>query len=178
LSRELGALDYIYNVSSIISPFDPEDIPGRPTVRATPALLSPASPYRQAVINYFTNGQWSVPLQIAVSRRCHVARLKYGSPGFQDLTGVGKALEVIADLVKYFLEMKQRREAHDVTMRTKALEHERMAIENERARLAFMKEARFSQKEIRKATQMWSDQQELLWSLVEQKKITGVEDPK
>lgn len=186
MGRELAALDYFYNVACIAAPPPVEFIAGdndefvnfsrgTPSTAWTgPSLLTPRSPYKRAVTHYLTTGEWTAPLQIAIPQRCQVGRISYGSPGKQDFFGIGSGLEVLADLLKYFLEWKQRRERHDAEMQMSKLQRERVAIENARSRLAFMQEAKFAARDIQRSALQWASYERIVSGLIEDGKITGV----
>ena len=114
-----------------------------------------------------------------------IEKIKYGSPGNQDFAGFGKALEVVADLLKYLLERKQRQEkhlsemritaeAHDTEMRRRREELRKLQIENARAMVDFMKQGNVPAKKINQAVRRHMDQYLILDKLVDEGKITQV----
>ena len=174
MSGEFAALDYLYNVECIAQPQNQFFDYGTVYARAIPDLRK-RNPYQLAVIRYFTREEWSAPLTMGVPYRLLVERIHYGSPGLQDVAGLGEALKNVIDFIKYLIEWKQRRDRHEADMRRATLEEERLEIENGRARLAFMREAGFSDAQVRLAVRRLQEHSRVLETLVGQGKITAIE---
>jgi hypothetical protein len=179
MAYELGAIDYAYNIEVILQRHALALQPGAVYNRAD--LLSPKSPFREAIIKYFTDARWTPALSAAVPQRCRVRRVRYGSEGIQDLLGIGKSLEVVADLIKFFSEYPQRyrRQVAETDLireqtKTTRLQQDGIALDNMNKALDFMDKARFSAKQKRKATQKLIERYDVLDRLVDEGKIKAV----
>ena len=94
----------------------------------------------------------------AVPQCCRVRRIRYGSEEIQDLLGIGKGLEVVADLIKFFSEYPQRRRRHMAETaliveqaKTARFQQDGLALDNLNKLMEFADKARFSAKQRRKA---------------------------
>ncbi len=67
--------------------------------------------------------------------RLRLAQVHYGSPGFTDLAGVGRALERMCEFLKYLIELAAQARMRKLDVLLKEQEVETKKIENTRMRL-------------------------------------------
>jgi hypothetical protein len=84
-----------------------------------------------------------------------VARIQFSSPGFQDFLGVGRALKEVRELVQWFVNLKQEREKHELTMRQEEEKLEAFRLKNLKAKLALLKNAGLTKREVAEVTARW-----------------------
>jgi len=85
MAAEFSALDYLYNIASIIDPL--LSLPGGSDAPFASEISSRRSPYRQFVLEYLTNENLHPMLLLAIHERCTIRRLEFASPGVQDFLG-------------------------------------------------------------------------------------------
>lgn len=177
MANELAAIDYLYTAEILINPaLEPRDF-GIIFARAPFAISDRKSPYRQLVLEYLIYERFHPMLLLAARERCGIQKIKFESPGFQDIAGIARALEVVGGGIRYILEWNQQNERHKADMAEKQLARQQMAIDNAAKFLDVMQQAKYPPKKITEAMETFVRHQRTLVDLVEAGKITKVDIP-
>jgi hypothetical protein len=107
------------------------------------------------------------------SERLEIRRLNYASPGASDLAGVGAIVGHVKDFVVKLIDRHDTRRQRELNDDRAAAEIDRIRLENARNFVALGKDLGYSDIEMRKLVAQVDEKQDMLISLIDQKKLTG-----
>ena len=115
------------------------------------------------------------------NERLSVCRIRFESPGFKDLAGVGEVIGHVKDfllrLIQMYLERHQRRAENTgrrLDNEKRELENEGKRIENAKSLVELARNCGYTRAEVRKLVAWVDSRQALLVPLIETRKITDV----
>lgn len=109
--------------------------------------------------------------------RLEISQIKYASPGFTDLAGIGTVVGHIKDFIMTLIERRDSRRQRELNDERAALENDRLRLENARAFVALGRDLGVSETDLRLLIAHVDEKQEPLFRLIEQKKLRGVSTP-
>lgn len=109
--------------------------------------------------------------------RLAVRQIRYASPGFSDLAGIGTVVGHVKDLIVKLIERHDSRRQRELMDDRIALENDRLRLENARRFVALGKELGYSDTELRLLAAYVDKKQEPLIRLIDQGKLRGASTP-
>lgn len=109
--------------------------------------------------------------------RLEIRQIRYASPGYSDLAGLGSVIGHIKDFVIKLLERHDSRRKRELDEERAALENDRIRLENARNFVALARDLGYSDTDVRLLMAHVDKKQEPLIQLVERQKLRGVSRP-
>lgn len=113
----------------------------------------------------------------APEERLEVRRIRYASPGFSDLAGVGVVIGHIKEFILKLVERRDSRRQRELNEERASLENDRIRLENARSFVALGRDLGYSESDLRFLMAHVDRKQEPLIRLIEQQKLQGVSSP-
>jgi len=106
--------------------------------------------------------------------RLEVRRVDYASPGIADLAGIGVVVGHVKDFVFKLLDRQDTKRSRELDDERAALENERLRIENARNFVALASDLGYNKTDLRSLVLHVDGKQDAIIALIEQKKLRGI----
>ena len=125
-------------------------------------------------------GYMGDPVFIHDELRLRLLRIRHESPGFVDITGIGKAIEQVRLFAEKLIDLRKQREREGLENEYLAAQIQQVKTENLRSFAQALREARelgLNDREIRHLVVDLDSHQERLAGFIEEGKVTEVDTP-
>ena len=110
-----------------------------------------------------------------VEEELAVVHIEYGSPGVQDVAGIGKIVEVMKDFIEWIIEYCSSHKARKLDNEARALKNQELRIQNATRFVELAKQCGYRQADLRQLLPLVLEKQETFEGLAEHGKIVSAE---